>query len=338
MASRQVDASGKAGKGKGKANTNSSTPPFKVSANADGAPRSNGRPTTKPAAIDSVPPTFPAALPDAYEGADAKENSEGDGDLTGDVSETHDEYISHDDSRVEYEDEGDIKQIIARARATALHLVQQYWPRPTTTSADLSGDRLSLFTETPPALTPRQQSSPPPTPSSLTEKFTPLRHKYTPGSIVEYFRKHNIPVHDALTPSHYKAFDNFFADSFGGPQEYRYLKEYSLHGHAHDTGTRTWQGLPNTKTSPILSMYKPIVKKSGDVDADPGSRDTDFSGQHVAFSVDFPLQSVGYIRYEKPIESELFDCLWTLGCQSAAKLNRDEARFTPEFVLLAMVG
>ena len=230
MASRQTGASGK---GKGKASTNSSTPPYKVSANADGVPRSSGKQKAQPASVaDSVPPKLPAVLTGAYEGTDAKENSEGDGDLSvhGDVFEPHDEFGSHDDALVYGEDEGDR---VAELLAMALKLIEQYHSRPAHT--DVTVDPLVLFTENPPTLTERQRHLPPATPSSLADKFTPMRLKYTPGLILEHFRKNNIPVIDSLTPAHIKGFENFFAEKFGGLQEYKYVSKYSwspAHGHS----------------------------------------------------------------------------------------------------------
>ena len=80
-------STGASSKGQGKASANSPSPSFKVSANADGVPR-GGKVNAKAAvSADSAPPQLLAEVPN-FDGADAKESSEGDGHFsdTGDAS------------------------------------------------------------------------------------------------------------------------------------------------------------------------------------------------------------------------------------------------------------
>ena len=318
-------STGASSKGQGKASANSPSPSFKVSANADGVPR-GGKVNAKAAvSADSAPPQLLAEVPN-FDGADAKESSEGDGHF----SDTGDVFGDGDDDQPEQTTEELASEVIL--------LLEQHFPRSSQEIREADTHRLRLFCDDPPKLHGKQLQTAPPTTGSLADKFAPLKlPKYKQGSVVEFFKKAKVPMNDSLNPVHWTTLLNYFAEAFGGHREVKYALNLTVHGEAHERGVRPFMGSSKNKQAGNALTFQPVLQSTGTGNAAPGSKDTDYTGLHVGYSVDFPHDVFGHTRTSQPIVTELHKPLWALGCNSAAKLLHDEARLTPEFLLLAMV-
>ena len=325
--------------GAGKSKASAKSPSLKVSTNADGAPPRGDKANVKAAVpADSVLPQLLAEAPN-FVGADAKESSEGDGHLsdTGDVLGTHYSSESHDEVSVDEDDDRVAPIEAISASSEVLRLIELNYPSTSQETRTEEIYRLRLFCERPPPLTRKHLQTAPPTTGSLADKFALLKiPKYTKGSIAEFFKKAKVNMDDSLNPLQWTTLQNFFAEVFGGHREVKYASQLTVHGEAHERGVRLFMGSSKNQHAGNALMFQPVLQSTGTGNAAPGSKDTDYTGLQVGFSVDFPHDVFGNARTVKPIDKELHTRLWALGCDTATKLLHDEARLTPEFLLLAM--